>query len=145
MSMLTGEYKHQLDAKNRMRIPARLRKELGDEYCFAKGDNHCVYVYPQKEMDAKIEAAKQTKISDIAKQKNIRAFMRTITPAVEDGQGRIVLSPELRAHLTFEKNEKDIVVIGMGDRAEIWSKSHYDEYFAGVDEDYDSVIANLDF
>ncbi len=145
MSMLTGEYNHQLDAKNRIRIPARLKKELGDEYYFAKGDNHCVYVFPKQEMEAKLETVKQTKISDIERQKNIRAFMRTITPVVEDGQGRIVLNPELRTHLKFEKNEKDIVVIGVGDRAEIWSKSNYDAYFNGVDEDYDNVIANIDF
>lgn len=145
MSLLTGEYKHQLDAKNRIRIPARLKKELGDDYCFAKGDHHCLYVYPQSEMEAKLEAAKQTKISDIEKQRNLRAFMRTITPAVEDGQGRIVLNPELREHLAFEKNEKDIVVIGVGDRAEIWSKSNYEQYFDGVSDNYDGVIANLDF
>ena len=145
MSLLTGEYKHQLDAKNRIRIPARLKKELGDDYCFARGDHHCLYVYPQREMEAKLEAARQTKISDIEKQKNLRAFMRTITPAVEDGQGRIVLNPELREHLAFEKNEKDIVVIGVGDRAEIWSKSNYDAYFADVSDNYDGVIANLDF
>lgn len=145
MSMLTGEYKHQLDAKNRMRIPARLRKELGDEYYFVKGDNHCVYVFPKQEMEAKLETVKQTKLSDMEKQRNLRAFMRTITEAVEDGQGRIVLNPELRAHMLFDKNEKDIVVIGVGDRAEIWSKSQYGKYFEGVDENYDSVIANLDF
>ncbi len=145
MALLTGEYKHQLDAKNRIRIPARLKKELGDEYCFAKGDHHCLYVYPQSEMDAKLEAVKQTKLSEVEKQKNLRAFMRTITPATEDGQGRIVLSPELRDHLAFSKNEKDIVVIGVGDRAEIWSKSNYDAYFADVSANYDDVIANLDF
>lgn len=145
MSLLTGEYKHQLDAKNRIRIPARLKKELGDEYCFAKGDHNCVYIYSQKEMEAKIELAKQTKISDIEKQKSLRAFMRTIVPAAEDTQGRVVLTPELREHLLFEDNERDIVVIGVATRAEIWSKSNYDKYFGGIKNDYDSAIANLDF
>ena len=142
---LSGKYSHQLDAKNRMRIPARLKKDLGDEYCFAMGDHHCVYVYPQAEMDAKIEMAKQTKISDIEKQGSLRIFMSTISPAVEDNQGRIVLNPELRAHLNFERNEKDIVFLGMGSRVEIWSKSNYDNYVGGDSLDYDSVIANLDF
>ncbi len=145
MSMLTGEYNHQLDAKNRIRIPARLRKELGDEYYFAKGDNHCVYIFPKEEMEAKLESVRETKISDIEKQRNLRLFMRTITLAVEDGQGRIVLNPELRAHLNFEKNEKDIVVVGMNYRAELWSKSNYEKYLNGADADYDKVIASLDF
>ena len=90
MALLTGEFKHQLDAKNRIRIPARLKKELGDDYCFAKGDHHCLYVYPQSAMEEKLEAAKQIKLSDLGKQKNLRAFMRTITPVAEDGQGRLV-------------------------------------------------------
>ena len=142
---LSGKYSHQLDAKNRMRIPARLKKDLGDECCFAMGDHHCVYVYPQAEMDAKIEMAKQTKISDIEKQRSLRIFMSTISPAVEDNQGRIDLNPELRAHLNFERNEKDIIFLGMGSRVEIWSKSNYENYVGGGKTDYDSVIANLDF
>lgn len=145
MSMLTGEYNHQLDAKNRIRIPARLRKELGDEYYFAKGDHHCVYVIDKQELERIMEAIKQTKYSDIEQNMKNRRFTRTITPAVEDNQGRIVLTPELRAHLGFEKNEKDIVVVGVGNRAEIWAKTNYDACLNSDGEAFDSVIADLGF
>lgn len=144
MCMLTGEYKHQLDAKNRIRIPARLKKELGDEYYFVRGDNNCVYVFDKTELQIKLEAINQTKLSDLEKQKKIRAFTRTVVQVAEDGQGRVVLTPELREHLAFEKNEKDIIVIGVGKRAEIWAKSVYDKYFEDVDDDYNSVITGLD-
>lgn len=148
MSILAGEYKHQLDAKNRIRIPARLRKELGDEYYFARGDHNCVYVLDVKEMGRIMESIQQTKLSDIDQNMKNRRFTRTITPVVEDGQGRIVLTPELRAHLKFQKNEKDIIVIGVGSRAEIWSKSNYEACLCGTDgegDDFNSVIAALDF
>ena len=145
MDALSGEYYHQLDGKNRIRIPSRLKKILGSNYSFARGDNHCVYVYPKEEIERIFEAAKQIKISDIERQAALRAFTRTIVPATEDGQGRVVLTPELRKHLKFEKDEKDIVVIGVVTRAEIWSKSNYVKCNPDDDSSYDSKLAKLDF
>ena len=143
MARLSGTYYHQLDAKNRIRVPARLKKELGEEYYFVKGDNHCIYIFSAEELDKLIDTATEAKLGDLDKQKYIRAFMKTIVQATEDNQGRVVLPPDLRDHLAFEKNEKDIVVTGAGKRAEIWSKSNHDNYFADVADDFNKVITNL--
>ncbi|MDE6074997.1 MAG: hypothetical protein K2G26_01010 [Clostridia bacterium] len=90
MFMLTGEYNHQLDAKNRMRIPAKLKKELGDEYYFAKGSNHCIYVFSKETVEQQFESLKDIKLSDLERQKSVRAFAKSFVPAVEDGQGRVI-------------------------------------------------------
>ena len=55
MLMLTGEYNHQLDAKNRIRIPSKLKKELGEEYYFTRGTNGCIAVIPKMIVDQKLE------------------------------------------------------------------------------------------
>lgn len=144
MIMLTGEYNHQLDAKNRMRIPAKLRKELGEEYYFAKGSNRCIFVFPREEVEAKLEKLREIKISDVDKQKALRAFTKSVTLAVEDTQGRLVLSPELRSYIGLEKSDKDLVICGTGTRAEIWSKKVYDEYFADLNVNYDKLLSELD-
>ncbi|MDE5766710.1 MAG: division/cell wall cluster transcriptional repressor MraZ [Clostridia bacterium] len=144
MFMLTGEYNHQLDAKNRMRIPAKLKKELGDEYYFAKGSNHCIYVFSKETVEQQFESLKDIKLSDLERQKSVRAFAKSFVPAVEDGQGRVILSPELRKHANMEKDDKDLVICGAVSRVEIWSKKVYDEYFNGEDEDYDNLISMLD-
>lgn len=143
MESLSGEYYHQLDAKNRIRIPSRLKKELGSNYCFVRGENHCVYVYTKEGITKILEELSQIKLSDFQKQKALRAFTRTVVQVAEDGQGRVVLTPELRQHLKLQKDEKEIVVIGASNRAEIWAKSNYDEYFADVDENYDAVLKEL--
>lgn len=143
LSGLSGKYYHQLDGKNRIRVPARLKKDLGDEYYFVKGDNHCIYIYTADELSKLIDKTTEAPLGDLEKQKYIRAFMQSILPAAEDNQGRVVLTPDLREHLAFEKNEKDIIVIGAGKRAEIWAKSNHTNYFADVVNDFNKVITNL--
>lgn len=142
MAMLTGEYNHQLDAKNRMRIPAKLRKELGDEFYFAKGTDGCVFVYPKAEVEAILEKLKDITLGD-PRQRSARAFLKTVLSVKEDEQGRLLLSPEMRAHIGLEKDDKDLVVCGAGTRVEIWSRKTYDSYFGDDETDYDTLVKNL--
>lgn len=142
MPMLTGEYNHQLDAKNRMRIPAKLRKELGDEFFFAKGTDGCLFVYPKAEVEIILEKLKDITLGD-PRQRNVRAFLKTILSVKEDDHGRLLLSPEMREHIGLEKDDKDLVVCGAGTRVEIWSKKNFDSYFGEDDMDYDTLVKNL--
>ncbi len=143
MAMLLGEYSHQLDSKNRMRIPAKLKKELGDEYYFCKGTNHCISVLSKEQAEAQLMKLSQIKYSDLANQKIVRTIAKSYVAAVEDGQGRVILPPELRAHALIGKDDKELVICGAVTRIEIWSKKVYDEYFANEEEDFDAGIAGL--
>lgn len=143
MSVLTGEYFHQLDAKNRIRIPAKLKKELGDEYYFAFGTNNCIFVFTKEKMEEYLNTLNDVKLSDLKAQKRVRAFARTCVAIEEDGQGRVVLSPEFRKHAKLGKDDKDLVICGAVNRVEIWNKKVYEEYFADTD-DFDSLFAELD-
>lgn len=142
--MLLGQYNHQLDAKNRMRIPAKLKKELGDEYYFTKGINHCISVLSKEEAEAQIEKLKSIKYSDIERQRTLRAISRSYVPAVEDSQGRVVLPTELRAHALMDKDDKDLVICGAVTRIEIWSKKVFDDYTASDEDDFDTLVSKLD-
>lgn len=144
MAMLTGEYFHQLDAKNRMRIPARLKKELGDEYYFAFGTNSCIFVFSKEKMEAYLEELSSVKLSNLEMQKRVRAFSKSCLPIEEDGQGRLVLTPEYRRHAKLGKEDKELVICGAVNRVEIWNKRIYDEYFADADNDFDSLFSQLD-
>ena len=144
MTMFTGEYFHQLDAKNRIRIPAKFRKELGDEYYFAYGTNHCIFVFTKEKMDEYLDQLSQVKISDLEAQRRLRMFARTCVQVEEDNQGRVVLSPEFRRHALLGAGDKDLVVSGAVNRIEIWNKRVYDEYNAGFEDDYDKLFSQLD-
>ncbi len=144
MANFTGEYFHQLDAKNRIRIPAKLRKDLGDEYYFAYGTDHCIFVFTKAKMEEYLEALGATKISDLDAQKRVRMFARTCVAVEEDNQGRVVLSPEFRRHAQIEKDDKDLVICGAVNRIEIWNKRIYDAYTADMETDYDKMFSMLD-
>lgn len=144
MAMFTGEYFHQLDAKNRIRIPARLKKDLGEEYYFAFGTNQCIFVFTKQKMEQYLEELGAAKLSDLEAQKRVRMFARTCVQVEEDNQGRIVLSPELRRHAQLGKDDKELVICGAVNRIEIWNKRLYDEYTADMETDYDKLFSELD-
>lgn len=142
--MLLGEFNHQLDAKNRLRIPAKLKKELGDEYYFCKGTNNCITVLSKEEMEAQVSKLLSIRYSDLEKQKILRSLAKSFVQAVEDTQGRVVLPPTLREHAKLGKDDKDLVICGAVNRVEIWSKKVHDEYFANEEEDFDKLISRLE-
>lgn len=144
MAVLTGTYNHQIDAKNRIRIPARLKKELGEEYYFAFGSNSCIFVFAKADMEKYLEQLGATRLSDLEAQKRVRAFAKTCVAVEEDNQGRVVLSPELRKHAKLGKDDKDLMICGAVNRVEIWNKKIYDEYYADVDDNFDAMFAQLD-
>lgn len=140
MFFLTGEYSHQLDAKNRIRIPAKLKKELGDRYCFTKGTNGCLFVFPEEVIKDKIAEIEEIKMSDADKQKGVRAFLKSVNFAEEDNQGRVILPSKLKE---FANIQKDVVICGSGSHIEIWAKEVYDKYFEDENENYDGYFNSL--
>lgn len=141
MAMLVGTFSHTLDAKYRMRIPAKLKKVLGDDFIFARGSNHCIYVFSSTEAEKLIAEMSQVNIFDLERQKSVRMFAAGFEEVTEDIQGRIVLSPGLRGHALIGKEDKELVIIGAVTHVEIWSKKVYEDYVKGMN--FDEVIARL--
>lgn len=144
MALLTGEYNHQIDAKNRIRIPAKLKKELGDEYYFAFGTNSCIFVFAKDAMEKYLEELAAVKLSDLQTQRMVRVFSKSCVAVEEDNQGRVVLSPEYRRHAKLNPDDKELVICGAVNRVEIWNKRIFDEYYADADENYDELFSKLD-
>ena len=122
-------YAHQLDAKNRMRIPAKLREELGSNYSITVGTGGCLYVYTEKQMQ-EVKATMQNLNSYREKQlKAARFILYNTWQAEEDKQGRILLPENLRK---FAKIEKNVIVFQGPNCIEIWSEEVWNEYFNDV-------------
>lgn len=130
--MAGKNYAHQLDAKNRMRIPAKLREELGGKYWITVGSGGCLYVYSDEQM----EEVKKT-LSNVNKyrEKQLKAarfILYNTWEAEEDKQGRILLPDNLRKYAKIDKN----VIVFKGPAAiEIWSEEVWNEYFNDVNFD----------
>ncbi len=136
--MFYGEYRYQLDNKNRLRVPAKLRGELGETFHLMKGSNGCLYVFDKSYMDSLTEKIKNVPISD--KQANLSlSLLFSATAEVEnDEQGRFLLPPNLKKYAQIDKN---VVIIGAGSRLEIWAEEVWD--YITADNTFDSALEQL--
>lgn len=126
---MTGEHQHLLDAKGRLFIPAKLREELGMSFYICKGMDHCLSVYSQEawgKMEEKLAQLPQSQ-SRLLK----RMLFPTAQRCEPDGQGRILLSAALRDYAAIDKN---VIVAGVGDHAEIWAAEKWEEQCEGFSE-----------
>lgn len=124
--MLIGTYKHQLDQKNRFRIPTKFKSVLGDNIVITKGNGKCLYLFSAEELDNSI-LSKMDGISlfDETAQKSLRILLSSAFELEQDNQGRCLLPQELK---TFAGIDKNIVSIGVGKRVEIWAEEEWTGY-----------------
>jgi len=122
-------YTHQLDAKNRMRIPAKLREELGEGYSITVGSGGCLYVYSKEQMEEVKTTLKNINSFREKQLKAARFILYNTWQAEEDKQGRILLPENLRKYAKIEKN---VIVFKGPNCIEIWSEEVWNEYFNDV-------------
>ncbi len=139
--MFKGLVEHQLDDKNRLRIPSKFRKELTGEdgtrkYSFFRGMHNCICVMADEDLDEMISSIADEAISE--SNQATALFFSSIHSAEEDAQGRVVFPPMLRRIAGIEK---DVVTLGRGKRLEIWSAEKYYDYICNAD--YDKALKAL--
>lgn len=139
-NMFIGEYQHSVDVKGRMAVPAKFRAKLKKGAVVTKGLDHCLVIYPEKDWQ---ELA--TKLSSLPiTQANTRAFSRLMLAgamAVDlDKQGRMLVPEYLRK---YSKLSKKVVVVGLYNRLEIWSKAEWDKYSARTEKDGNEIAEQL--
>ena len=133
--MFIGMYEHQLDTKNRMIVPSKLREELGDKVVFTKGIDNCLYLYPVSEWEKFMEKLSKLPVSDPKARKFVRNFTSNAEECEMDKQGRITLPKTLRAKVDIKK---ELTTIGCMEKIEVWSREVYDaaqEEMTMTDED----------
>ncbi len=139
--MFKGVFEHQLDDKNRLRIPARFKKELTGEngektYSFFRGMNNCICIMTDELLDDMLSSLAEEGISESNEASMM--FFGSIFSAEEDQQGRVVLPAVLKKMAGINK---DVVTLGRGKRLEIWSAERYYAYIEGID--YDAQLKKL--
>ena len=121
--MFMGQYNHTIDAKGRLIIPSKFREALGDEFVVTKGLDGCLFVYDNKEWAAFEEKLKSLPLTNKDARQFVRFFLAGAALAEVDKQGRILLPAVLRE---FAALEKEVVLIGVASRVEIWSKERWE-------------------
>ncbi|BDR53279.1 transcriptional regulator MraZ [Bombiscardovia nodaiensis] len=145
-ALLLGTYTPKMDAKGRMALPAKFRSRLGAGLVMARGQERCVYLLPADEFRRIAAQIQRTSLGNRAAREYLRVFLSGAVDQDPDKQGRVLVPPMLReyAHLG-----QDIVVIGVGTRAEIWDKDAWQSYLASKEQGYsdiaDDVLPVVDF
>ena len=130
--MFMGEYNHTIDAKGRLIIPSKFREALGSEFVLTKGLDGCLFVFPMKEWEAFEEKLRSLPLIDKNARKFSRFFLAGASTCELDKQGRILVPGKLRE---FAQMDKEVVLTGMLDRIEVWSKEQWLENNAYDDMD----------
>ena len=130
--MLIGEYYHNLDAKGRVSIPSKFRDDLGGSFVLSKGLDNCLYAYSVSEWETFKNELLTMRGSNA--QKIRRFFFSGATECEIDSQGRVVIPPNFRE---FAKLLKEVVIVGVSNRAEIWNKENWEKYIS--DSSFDSA------
>lgn len=139
--MLTGEFNHSIDTKGRLIIPSKFRDILGDDFVITKGLDGCLFLYPANEWKIFEEKLRTLPLTN----KNARTFTRFFLGSAVDGgldkQGRVLISSALRA---FAGLDKEVVLVGVLDRVEIWDKAKWAENNTEVEENMDDIAAHME-
>ena len=138
--MLMGEFHHNIDDKGRLILPAKFREDLGEEFVITRGLEECLFVYSKDEW-AKITS----RLNNLPfTKKDARSFMRFFlsgaTATVFDKQGRINITSPL---ISYAGLEKECVIIGVGDRLEIWSSEKWNSFYNNNKDDLSNIAEYL--
>jgi MraZ protein len=139
--MFIGEYKHNIDEKGRLALPAKFRGKLSDGVVVTKGLDNALVVYTKEEWDRIA--------SDISKmpytKENARAFSRMMLAGASDckldRQGRVNIPQNLREFANLKTN---VIVVGVYSRIEVWDIKEWEEYQSKTEKDAGQIAERLD-
>ena len=139
--MFMGEYKHNMDKKGRVIIPASFRDDLGEEFVMTRGLDNCLFVYPRNEWEILEEKLTSLPITNKSSRTFVRFFFSGATECNFDKQGRISIPANLRDYADLEK---EVVIIGLANRIELWGSSHWDGYLADAEDSYEEIAEQME-
>lgn len=137
--MLIGQYRHSLDGKNRLFIPARLRQNVR-KFIITSGLEGCLFVYTPENWRKITERLKTLPLTKADARKFLRTFLSGANECPVDDQGRILIPKTLCSYANIRK---EVIVVGVLDRIEIWSKSNWERYRKEAEKQFVEVAEKL--
>jgi len=138
--MFLGQYEHTIDEKGRLIVPAKYREPLGDNFIITYGLDVCLFVYSLEEWKTLAEKLKLLPLG----QRDARAFKRILFSRAAnctiDSQGRVIIMKYLR---DYARIDKEVMIIGVSDRIEIWSKDIWQKYFDKIEDSYEDIAERV--
>lgn len=138
--MLLGEFKHNIDSKNRLTIPAKLRMELGEKPVLTRGLDNCLFIYPNRDWQIFTEKLIALPLSQ-KKAREFKRFMLSGAFEIEiDDMGRALIPESLKKYSGLKK---EVVIVGIGDRIELWDRDAWNKYIAAAEKESGDLAEGL--
>lgn len=139
MAQLLGEYECKIDPKSRMRLPTGLIAQLGEEkpaFVVNRGFENCLILYPEKVWEEISKEVNGLNQYDRRNREFVRYFYRGAQRLELDGADRILLSRRL---LEYAGIDKDVILVAVNDRIEVWAKDKYDQMLDAEPDDFSDL------
>jgi len=133
--MLLGTHTPKLDDKGRIILPAKFRDELADGVVITRGQERCLYVFSAKEFQDVHDKVRQAPVTSEEARRYLRVFLSGASDETPDKQGRVLVPALLREYADLTK---ELVIIGVGSRAEIWDAAAWQRYLSSNEETFAS-------
>lgn len=135
-----GEYHHSLDEKGRLIIPAKFREGLGSSFVVTRGLEGCLFLYSQMNFQKVMTQLNTLPFTKKDARNFSRFFLSGAIQSEFDKQGRINITPSLKDYAGLIK---DCVIIGVGERLEIWSEEAWQKFFQENKADFSDIAEHL--
>ena len=137
--MFRGRYEHTIDSKGRISVPAKFREILDKKYddrLVITNYDHCLIAFPNEEWTILEEKARVLPLLKKEVKTFLRFFYSSGVDCVVDKQGRLLIP---QTHRDYASLQKDVVLVGVGNRIEIWDKQRWEEEFQKSQESFDQI------
>ena len=131
--MLMGEFHHTIDEKGRIIIPSKFREELGNNFIITRGLEECLFIYSMENWNKITSKLNSLPFTKRDARSFTRFFLSGATAAEFDKQGRINITSPL---VSYAELKKECVIIGVGDRLEIWSSEKWNNFYEENKENF---------
>ncbi len=142
--MFYGEFKHTLDRKQRIIIPAKFREALKEHYVerffITRGLDKCLFMFVEDEWKIQEQKFKSLSFTKAESRKFNRLYFSGASEIIPDKQGRILIPDYLRSYAEIKK---EVYIIGVSNRIEIWSHELWEEYYAKSKDTFEDVAEKL--
>jgi MraZ protein len=138
--MFIGQFRHTFDAKNRISLPAKFRKELGKSVIVTRGLDKCLFVYPKNAWKKEAESLARHSTGGAAGRGLSRLMLAGASEADVDSAGRILVPDYLKSFATLKIKS---VVAGVNERVELWDENAWETYTKTIERDADLFAESL--
>ena len=138
--MFIGEYHHSIDDKGRLIIPSKFREELGEKFIITRGIENCLFAYSEESWNKIVNKLETLPFTKKDARQFVRFFLSGASEAEFDKQGRINITSPL---ISYAKITKECIVIGTGDRLEIWSEELWNKFISENEENMADIADEL--